>query len=45
MTIFAEVIKNLYAKEDITAEKVYNLLQTDKLTKEEYLIILGKDEE
>lgn len=44
MTIFAEVIKGLYVKESISAEKIYELLQNGKLTKEEYLAILGKDE-
>lgn len=45
MSIFAKVIKNLYVKESISAEKIYEFLQNGKLTKEEYLEILGKDEE
>lgn len=44
MTIFAEVIKNLYIKGNISSNKVYEFFQSGKLTREEYLTILGKDE-
>lgn len=45
MTIFAEVVKGLYTKEKIKSEKVYELLQNKKITREEYLEILGKEKD
>lgn len=43
MSLFAEVIKNLYEKNKIDSTKVYDLLVCKKITKEEYLAILGKE--
>lgn len=43
MSLFAEVIKNLYDKGKIDTNKVYEFLTNEKITKEEYLAILGKE--
>lgn len=42
MSLFADVIKNLYEKGKVDSTKIYEFLTNGKITKEEYLTILGK---
>lgn len=44
MNAFTETLMRLYMQGRISSDKVQELLQSKKITKEEYLIILGKDE-
>lgn len=44
MNTFSETLMRLYMQGRISSEKVYELLQANKITREEYLTILGKEE-
>lgn len=44
MNIFSQSLMRLYQQGEVSAEKIYSLLQNEKITREEYLTILGKEE-
>lgn len=44
MLTFVEIIKNLYLKGKIDADKIYEFLEKQKISREEYLKILGEEE-
>lgn len=44
MNAFSQSLMRLYQQEKISAQKIYTLFQQNKITREEYLQILGKEE-